>query len=89
MIYVMALNPERRILFTWKCDSRGESRVVLGNLYRTFANSLTGLTVAPAFNMPGVFPENSYDSRVTFNYKTHPDYYTPFEYRIMRILGDR
>ena len=86
MIYVMALNPERRILFIWKCDSRGESRVVLGNLWKAFP-CLAGLTVTPSIKMPGIFPENSYDTRVTFSFKTHPDYYTPFEYRIMRILS--
>lgn len=74
-VYVLTINPERRMMFRWKCISTSEARRLQTRISKAFSNCIGAITINDKPNDDILFPTDNYDSTMNFTYCTHPSYY--------------
>jgi hypothetical protein len=79
-VYVIALNPGRRILFRWKCIDVNEARCIVRLLATSFSDSLLNITLTHRLDDAILHNKEAYDSVKHFTYETHPSYYIKRSY---------
>ena len=79
-VYVIALNPERRMVFRWKCFSVVEARGICRILACSFNHCLSNITLTHRLEDEILHNREAYDTVKHFTYETHPDYYIARDY---------
>lgn len=74
-VFVLALNEERGILFTWKCISTAEARSILRRLYKSFRHCLQVITIHHSRVDNMLINKAKYTKQQHFTYETHAYYY--------------
>lgn len=74
-IYVLALNPERKMLFRFKCLSAVEGRGIVTRLGKCFSHCLSNITLSHRIDDHLLFKPGSYDSVKNFTYEQNKYWY--------------
>lgn len=80
MVYVIALNPERRILFVWKCQAVSEARGIVRRLVVLFGHCLHNITLNHQSRDNILHNQSDYDDIVNFTYENARDWYVVRQY---------
>lgn len=74
-VYVLALNPQRKMLFRFKCLSAVEGRGILRRLVTCFGHCLSNISLSHRSDDHLLFSEHSYNSVKNFTYEQNKYWY--------------
>ena len=74
-VYLLTINPERRIMFRWKCISTAEARRLQMRIAKAFIHCIGRISIHDSPKDEAMFPPGTYDKTMNFTYTTHPRYY--------------
>jgi hypothetical protein len=74
-VYVLALNPGRKMLFKWKCLNVAEARCIVRNMSTIFGHCLSNISLSHRLDDDILFRKGTYDKVKHFTFETHPSYY--------------
>jgi hypothetical protein len=75
MVFVIALNPKRRIMFVWKCQAVSEARGIVRRLATIFGDSLSNITLSHRSRDSLLFKQHEYDTIKNFTYEQNKYWY--------------
>lgn len=81
-VFLLALNEERGILFTWKCLSTAEARGIMRRIHRSFSHCLNPIAIHHSRSDKVLIPKSKYTKQVHFTFESHPYYYIQQESRL-------
>lgn len=79
-VFVIALNPERRMLFVWKCNAVSEARSIVRRLVVLFGHCLSNVTLNHKSRDAILHKQCHYDEVVNFTYENARDWYVVRDY---------
>ena len=74
-VHVIALNPERRIMFVWKCNAVSEARNIVRRLSTLFGHCLSNITLSHRSRDSLLFKQHEYDTIKNFTYEQNKYWY--------------
>jgi hypothetical protein len=80
MVFVIALNKERRKLFVWRCEAVREARGIVRRLSVLFGHCLHNITLNHKSRDAILHNQAHYDDVVNFTYENARDWYVVRQY---------
>lgn len=80
MVYVIALNKERKRLFVWKCNAVSEARSIVRRLVVLFGHCLHNVTLTHQNRDAILHKQSDYNKVVNFTYENAKDWYVVRDY---------
>lgn len=74
-VYVLALNPEREILFRFKCLSAVEGRGIITRLSKCFSHCLSNIALCHRVDDHLLFNKDAYKTIKNFTYEQNKYWY--------------